>query len=99
MMLTIPTATAAAAALVPRRRIDGSVATAAEREARVRRFQTDPSIPLFLLTSQVGGLGLTLTAADRVIICESCCMRQGPVGGWVWWGVVVVGWGRVCDHL
>jgi hypothetical protein len=25
-------------------------------------------IPLFLLTSQVGGLGLTLTAADRVII-------------------------------
>ena len=34
-------------------RIDGSVAAAAEREARVRAFQTDPSIPLFLLTSQV----------------------------------------------
>ena len=27
-------------------------------------------IPLFLLTSQVGGLGLTLTAADRVIILD-----------------------------
>ena len=27
-------------------------------------------IPVFLLTSQVGGLGLTLTAADRVIIVD-----------------------------
>eukprot|EP00887_Chlorella_sp_A99_P003096 scaffold9.g3096.t1 len=52
------------------RRIDGSVAAAGEREARVRAFQTDLSIPLFLLTSQVGGLGLTLTAADRVVICD-----------------------------
>ncbi|KAL4444622.1 hypothetical protein ABPG77_002439 [Micractinium sp. CCAP 211/92] len=51
-------------------RIDGSVASAAEREARVRQFQTSSSIPIFLLTSQVGGLGLTLTAADRVIILD-----------------------------
>ncbi|KAL4427704.1 hypothetical protein ABPG75_001793 [Micractinium tetrahymenae] len=51
-------------------RIDGSVASAAEREARVRHFQTSSSIPIFLLTSQVGGLGLTLTAADRVIILD-----------------------------
>ena len=36
----------------------------------VRRFQTTASIPLFLLTSQVGGLGLTLTAADRVIVVD-----------------------------
>ena len=28
------------------------------------------NIPVFLLTSQVGGLGLTLTAADRVIIVD-----------------------------
>ena len=48
-------------------RVDGSVASAAERQARVEAFQTDPSIPIFLLTSQVGGLGLTLTAADRVM--------------------------------
>lgn len=41
---------------------------AAEREARVRQFQTSSTIPIFLLTSQVGGLGLTLTAADRVIM-------------------------------
>lgn len=33
----------------------------------MQRFQTS-DIPVFLLTSQVGGLGLTLTAADRVII-------------------------------
>ncbi len=36
----------------------------------VSRFQTTASIPLFLLTSQVGGLGLTLTAADRVIVVD-----------------------------
>ena len=49
----------------------------------VESFQTDTSIPIFLLTSQVGGLGLTLTGADRVIIidpawnpavrCSWCC--------------------------
>lgn len=51
-------------------RIDGAVASANERQARVDTYQTDPSIPIFLLTSQVGGLGLTLTAADRVIIVD-----------------------------
>ena len=39
-------------------------------QERVQRFQTDSTIPIFLLTSQVGGLGLTLTAADRVIILD-----------------------------
>lgn len=48
-------------------RIDGSIASAAERQARVEAFQSDLGIPVFLLTSQVGGLGLTLTAADRVM--------------------------------
>jgi SNF2 family DNA or RNA helicase len=50
-------------------RIDGSVASS-ERQTRVERFQNDVSIPVFLLTSQVGGLGLTLTGADRVIIVD-----------------------------
>ena len=50
-------------------RIDGKV-PADERHARVERFQSDPSIKLALLTSQVGGLGLTLTAADRVVIYD-----------------------------
>lgn len=49
-------------------RLDGSVASPAERAARVETFQKDADIPVFLLTSQVGGLGLTLTAADRVIM-------------------------------
>ncbi|GAB4822407.1 hypothetical protein N2152v2_009453 [Parachlorella kessleri] len=51
-------------------RIDGSVASTQEREARVKRFQTSSDIPIFLLTSQVGGLGLTLTAADRVVVVD-----------------------------
>lgn len=35
------------------------------------RFQQGGGAPpVFLLTSQVGGLGLTLTAADRVIIVD-----------------------------
>ncbi|KAK9909741.1 hypothetical protein WJX75_006802 [Coccomyxa subellipsoidea] len=52
-------------------RIDGSVSSAAERQARVARFQCGGQAPpVFLLTSQVGGLGLTLTAADRVIIVD-----------------------------
>eukprot|EP00198_Chlamydomonas_reinhardtii_P013591 XP_001702928.1 SWI/SNF chromatin remodeling complex component [Chlamydomonas reinhardtii] len=48
-------------------RIDGDVD---DRQAHVARFQNSKTIPVFLLTSQVGGLGLTLTAADRVIIVD-----------------------------
>ncbi|KAG2442553.1 hypothetical protein HXX76_002639 [Chlamydomonas incerta] len=48
-------------------RIDGDVD---DRQAVVARFQNSKTIPVFLLTSQVGGLGLTLTAADRVIIVD-----------------------------
>lgn len=51
------------------RRIDGTM-KASDREKYVQEFQRDPSIPIFLLTSKVGGLGLTLTAADRVIIVD-----------------------------
>jgi hypothetical protein len=50
-------------------RIDGTV-SAEERQNRVNSFQNSDSISLFLLTSQVGGLGLTLTAADRVVIVD-----------------------------
>ena len=39
-------------------------------QALVARFQRDAGIPICLLTSQVGGLGLTLTAADRVILMD-----------------------------
>lgn len=50
-------------------RIDGTV-NAQERAHRVNTFQTSLDIPIFLLTSQVGGLGLTLTAANRVIVVD-----------------------------
>lgn len=39
-------------------------------QATVREFQGRRHVSVMLLTSQVGGLGLTLTAADRVIILD-----------------------------
>ena len=36
----------------------------------MQQFQASTEIPVFLLTSQVGGLGLTLTKADRVVIVD-----------------------------
>eukprot|EP00854_Cymbomonas_tetramitiformis_P006323 gene6323-7576_t len=54
---------------VPLCRIDGRL-DAEERHAQVDKFQRSSSIPLFLLSSQVGGLGLTLTKANRVIIVD-----------------------------
>lgn len=38
-----------------------------KREEEVERFQTDPAIPLFLISLKAGGTGLNLTAADYVI--------------------------------
>ncbi|XP_025025693.1 DNA excision repair protein ERCC-6-like [Python bivittatus] len=51
-------------------RIDGTVTCLVEREKRVRDFQNDKSYSVFLLTTQVGGVGLTLTAATRVVIFD-----------------------------
>lgn len=50
-------------------RLDGSVAPG-QRHELVQRFNTDPSIDVLLLTTQVGGLGLNLTGADTVIFVE-----------------------------
>ncbi len=44
--------------------LDGSTTDRAER---VERFQTDPTIPVFLISLKAGGSGLNLTAADTVI--------------------------------
>ncbi len=38
-----------------------------DRQARIDRFQNDPSINFFLLSLKAGGVGLNLTAADHVI--------------------------------
>lgn len=41
-----------------------------ERLEIVDRFNADESIRILILTTQVGGLGLTLTGADTVIFAE-----------------------------
>ncbi|KAI1285897.1 DNA excision repair protein ERCC-6-like [Halotydeus destructor] len=51
-------------------RLDGRVRKMAERDKIVRTFQEDTSYEVCLLTTQVGGVGLTLTAADRVVIYD-----------------------------
>lgn len=50
-------------------RLDGSIPPG-QRHAVVTRFNSDPSIDVLLLTTQVGGLGLNLTGADTVIFVE-----------------------------
>ncbi|KAF8628445.1 hypothetical protein AX15_003960 [Amanita polypyramis BW_CC] len=50
-------------------RLDGSTETS-KRHAIVQTFNSDPSIDCLLLTTHVGGLGLTLTGADTVIFVE-----------------------------
>jgi non-specific serine/threonine protein kinase len=44
--------------------LDGSTR---DREARVDKFQSDPTIPFFLISLKAGGFGLNLTAADYVL--------------------------------
>ncbi|KAM3827450.1 uncharacterized protein M6D78_014531 [Vipera latastei] len=51
-------------------RIDGTVTHLVEREKRIGMFQKDGDYSVFLLTTQVGGVGLTLTAASRVVIFD-----------------------------
>uniref|UniRef100_W4VRR5 Putative chromatin remodeling complex wstf-iswi small subunit n=1 Tax=Corethrella appendiculata TaxID=1370023 RepID=W4VRR5_9DIPT len=50
-------------------RLDGSI-PAGLRHQIVTNFNSDPSIDVLLLTTQVGGLGLNLTGADVVIFVE-----------------------------
>jgi Helicase conserved C-terminal domain len=62
-------------------RIDGSVVSAAKRSAIVQRFQTDESLSVFLLSSQVGLVALTL----RICLAlkpQSLCMFRPVL--WVW---------------
>lgn len=50
-------------------RVDGKV-NVEERDRRVTEFRSRDDIPVMLLTARVGGLGLTLTEATRVIIYD-----------------------------
>ncbi|KAJ2365101.1 putative ATPase, partial [Coemansia sp. RSA 2607] len=51
-------------------RIDGSVGQA-DRQQAIVRFNTHTEIPLFLLTTRSGGLGINLTSADTVVLFDS----------------------------
>lgn len=51
------------------RRMDGRTPVPI-RQSMVDEFNTDPGIHVFLLTTKVGGLGVNLTGADRVIIYD-----------------------------
>ncbi|KAG7397888.1 btaf1 RNA polymerase II, B-TFIID transcription factor-associated, 170kDa [Phytophthora boehmeriae] len=51
------------------RRLDGQTPHS-KRQDIVQNFNADPSIDVLLLTTSVGGLGLTLTGADTVIFVE-----------------------------
>uniref|UniRef100_H2U0N5 Excision repair cross-complementation group 6-like n=1 Tax=Takifugu rubripes TaxID=31033 RepID=H2U0N5_TAKRU len=51
-------------------RLDGTIKQITERERRISLFQMDRSYSVFLLTTQVGGVGITLTAANRVVIYD-----------------------------
>ena len=50
-------------------RMDGST-NIKDRQTLVDRFNTDPDLHVFLLTTKVGGLGVNLTGANRVIIFD-----------------------------
>ena len=51
------------------RRMDGNTPISS-RQAMVDEFNTNPNAHVFLLTTKVGGLGINLTGADRVIIYD-----------------------------
>lgn len=51
-------------------RLDGRTAKVCDRLSIINKFQNDKSYTVMLLTTQVGGVGLTITSANRVIILD-----------------------------
>ncbi|KAK5189122.1 DNA repair protein rhp26, partial [Cryomyces antarcticus] len=51
------------------RRMDGNTSIK-DRQSLVDEFNNNPDLHVFLLTTKVGGLGVNLTGADRVIIYD-----------------------------
>eukprot|EP01132_Coremiostelium_polycephalum_P006184 gene6184-7700_t len=51
------------------RRMDGTTSVK-NRQTLVEEFNLDPNLFIFLLTTKVGGLGLNLTGANRVILYD-----------------------------
>ncbi|KAK8732787.1 hypothetical protein OTU49_006925 [Cherax quadricarinatus] len=50
-------------------KMDGTT-TVSSRQPLIEKFNNDPSLFVFLLTTRVGGLGINLTGADRVVIFD-----------------------------
>ena len=48
----------------------GAVRKISEREAIIDEFNASADIPVLFLTTGVGGVGITLTGADRVILFD-----------------------------
>lgn len=51
-------------------RIDGST-TLADRQQQIDEFNINPDIPIFMLSTRAGGLGINLVGADTVILFDS----------------------------
>ncbi|KAK9477544.1 SNF2 family N-terminal domain-containing protein [Lipomyces japonicus] len=51
-------------------RLDGATKIE-QRQIMTERFNTDPKIPVFILSTRSGGLGINLTGADTVIFYDS----------------------------
>jgi SNF2 family DNA or RNA helicase len=52
---------------IPFEYLDG---TTKDRQKHVDNFNQSPDIPVFLLSLKAGGVGLNLTSADTVILCD-----------------------------
>jgi hypothetical protein len=52
-------------------RIDGSISSSKARQEKVDLFNDNDKYSCFILTTQVGGIGLTLTGASRVILLDA----------------------------
>lgn len=75
---------------LPYCRMDGTTAIR-KRQHLISDFNRDATFAVFLLTTRVGGVGINLTGADRVVLFEpdwnpSTDMQVGatPVAGGVW---------------
>jgi DNA excision repair protein ERCC-6 len=53
-------------------RMDGST-NISERQDLIDKFNQDESIFIFILTTKVGGIGINLTGADRILIYDPDC--------------------------
>lgn len=51
----------------------------ADRFPEIQKFTSDPSIPVFLLTTGAGGTGLNLTAANKIILFDQSDNPQDDV--------------------